>query len=45
VRFVPQERDRLLGDVLNRPKSIVIAVRTWKDDDAKFHGYPQVDGI
>jgi hypothetical protein len=34
---MPQERHRLLGNVLDRPEGIVIAVGTGKDDDAKFH--------
>jgi hypothetical protein len=37
MRFVPQERDRLFGNLLNGPESIVIAVRAWENDDAEFH--------
>jgi len=37
VRFMPQERDWLPGDVLNRPESIVIAIRARKNYHAEFH--------
>jgi hypothetical protein len=45
MRFVPQERDRLLGDLLNRPVSIVIAVGTRKNDNAEFHGVFLIAGF
>src|SRR5258707_9157849 len=37
VRVVPEKRHRLPGDLLDGPKSIVIAVRSGEDYDAKFH--------
>src|SRR5580704_7560557 len=37
MRFVPEEGYRLLGNLLNRPVGIVVAVRTGKDDDSEFH--------
>src|SRR5205807_5873055 len=40
MRFVPEKSHRLPRDVLNRPEGIVIAIRTRKNDDAKFHARP-----
>jgi hypothetical protein len=37
VRVVPEESYGLLGDLLDGPESIVIAVRSGKNNDAKFH--------
>ena len=37
MRVVPQERDRLPGDILDRPVRIMVTVGAWENDDAKFH--------
>src|SRR6185312_9300752 len=39
VRFMPQKSYRLLNDMLDRPESIVVAVGTRENDDAKLHGF------
>src|SRR6266446_10802467 len=43
VRVVPQECYGLLRDLLDGPESIVIAVRSGENNDAKFHRNPQVN--
>src|SRR5208282_2346961 len=43
VRIVPEERCRLIGHVLGGPESIVVAVRSGENYDAKFHGSPRID--
>jgi len=42
---MPQKRDRLLRDMLNRPIGIVIAIGSGKDDDAEFHWFLAEPGI
>src|SRR5205085_4527841 len=37
MRFVPQECDWLFRYLLDSPVSVVITVRSGKDDDAEFH--------
>src|SRR5215469_2001289 len=37
VRLMPQERYRLLRDLLDGPISVVIAIRSGEDQHAKFH--------
>ena len=37
MRVVPQESNRLPGDLLDGPKRVVIAVRSGEDDDTKLH--------
>jgi hypothetical protein len=39
MRIVPQESNWLPGHLLDGPISIVIAVGSGKDDDAKFHRF------
>src|SRR4029077_4451754 len=39
VGFVPQERDRLFGHILNGPIRIMVTVGAWENDDAEFHGF------
>jgi hypothetical protein len=34
---VPEKSHGLFGDVLDGPVSIVVTVRSGKDDDSKFH--------
>jgi phosphoribosylpyrophosphate synthetase len=38
VRVVPEKSYGLLSDMLDRPESIVVAVGTGENYDAKFHG-------
>src|SRR5260370_119649 len=42
VRVVPEKSYGLLGDLLDGPESIVIAVRSGENYDAKFHRNPRV---
>src|SRR3984893_6928652 len=42
VRVVPEKSYGLLGDLLDGPESIVIAVRSGENNDAKFHRNPRV---
>jgi hypothetical protein len=44
VRFMPQKRRLLLEHVLDCPESIVVAVRSRKNDDPKFHGFIPFSG-
>jgi hypothetical protein len=36
---VPKKRRRLLQDILNRPKRIVITVRSGENEHAELHGF------
>jgi hypothetical protein len=36
---MPQKSYWLLNDMLDRPESIVVAVGTRENDDAKLHGF------
>src|SRR5207245_5554919 len=38
MRFMPEKAHRLLGHLLDGPVSVVIAVGSGENDDAKFHG-------
>jgi hypothetical protein len=42
VRVVPEESYGLLGNLLDGPESIVVAVRSGENYDAKFHRNPRV---
>src|SRR5579862_3409840 len=45
VRLVPQECYRLLGDLLNRPVGIMVAVRSRKNQHAKLHRELSLGGM
>jgi hypothetical protein len=43
VRVMPEKCRLLLGHVLGGPKRIVVAIRSGKNYDAKFHRNPRVN--